>query len=404
MLSKEKLEVLYKDFNSYQTAGIDGTDKNTFDKNLTQEIDTIVRKVSNDSYDFSYYKQKLLVKSTNKTREISIPTLRDKLLLKYLSSYLLDTFYDSKIQKPSIKTMIKDIKESKAQYSSYLKLDIQTFFPTINHAILMKTLAIKIKDKKILELIQKAITQTTVDISTPSKQRVKYNNKIGIPQGLSISGILADIYLEVLDKKYTNNKKIKYYRFVDDILILSKHKDIKGLAKRVSNNFAKLKLSTHAFKKDSNKSSFGDIQSKFDFLGYVFDGDIVSVRESSIQKLYQNINKLFTQYKQNKISTKKQLYTSVNFKIVGCEIKGKRYGWLNFFSHLNDHSILYNLDAFIEKNCDKYDLKYNKLKKFSRAIFEMKNPNSKYMKVTSSLYKINPVILEIDLKDDVEFY
>jgi hypothetical protein len=339
----------------------------------------------------------------NKTREISIPTLRDKLVLKYLSNYLLETFFKNQTVS-TIQAMIKDIKHYKSDYKHFIKTDVETFFPTINHDILLVKLSKKIKDKWILDLIKKAITQTTVDIKSSSSSRCKYNNQIGVPQGLSISGILADIYLQDLDAKYQKNKNIKYFRFVDDILILSNHKDLIGFGKRIQQNFKKLKLNIHGFQKDSKKSSHGNTHDSLEFLGHHFDGDIISVRDSSVKKLYENLNALFTLYKFKSI-TKEQLYTKLNYKIVGCTIDGKKYGWLNFFNQLNNYKLLYTLDKFIEKMCLKYKLDYLKLKKFSKAIFEMKNPKSKYMEVQcNSLLNIKFTDLKYELQSDVEFY
>jgi retron-type reverse transcriptase len=411
-LTKENLIKIYRTFNSVQAVGIDGTSKEVFDKNINTEIDIIIRKVSNETYDFSYYKQKLLVKSTDKTREISIPTLRDKLLLKYLSIYLVNTFFNNK-SLINIASMIKDIKKYKCDYKYFVKTDVKTFFSTIDHKILFEKLAKKIKDQSTLNLIKKAITQTTVNIKSSSKERIKYNNFVGVPEGLSISGLLADIYLQDLDSKYQNNKNIKYFRFLDDILILSNHKNIYSFTKHLIKNFEKLKLCIHDFKQDSNKSSYGHISNRFEFLGYRFNENSISVRDSSIRKLYENLNTLFTLYKFKSI-TKNQLYIKLNYKIVGCTIEGKRYGWLNFFNQINDYKLLYTIDNFIEKMSSKYNLDYTKIKKFSRAICEMKDPQSKYLKVKSNTIvneikcqlKSNTTVNEIkcQLKNDVEFY
>ena len=142
----------------------------------------------------------------------------------------------------------------------------------------------------------------------------------------------------------------------------------------------------------------------FEFLGHKFDKDIVGVRDRSIKKLYENLNVLFTLYKFKSL-TDEQLYMKLNYKIVGCTIDGKKYGWLNFFNQLNDYNLLYTIDKFLEKMCSKHWLDYTKLKKFSRAIYEMKNPQSKYMKVKNSCnFNIKPYELKLELQSDVEFY
>jgi retron-type reverse transcriptase len=295
------LKNIYSNFKDIQAVGIDGTSKQKFDEILNNELNIIERKIENNSYDFSFYKQKLIVKSINKTREISIPTLRDKLILKYLYNNIFDAFSSKLNESMTAQKTISEVKKYKDNFDSFIKIDIQNFFPSINHEILLNKLISKIKDEKILNLIEKAISQTTVDINTPFKQRIKYNNKVGIPQGLSISGILAEIYIYDLVQKYNN---LKFFRYVDDVLILCNSNDIANIIKSLKNDFEELKLTIHDFEVKSNKSSYGNIKDSFEFLGYRFQNELISVRDSSIQKMYGNISKLFTLYKNKKFNSR----------------------------------------------------------------------------------------------------
>lgn len=401
---KTQLEKIYLGFDNIQAVGIDGTTKQKFDETLDTELSLIQRKIENDTYDFSFYKQKLIVKSVNKTREISIPTLRDKLVIKYLYSCISDKFEDviKNILLPQ--QIIKKVKDSKSQYDSFIKVDIQNFFPSINHEILLNKLMSKIDDEKILNLISKVITQSTVDVKTPFKQRVKYNNKIGVPQGLSISGLLSEIYLFDLVQKYTNKENLEFFRYVDDVLIFCNKNDIEKITKELKNDFEELKLTIHDFEANSNKSSFGDIIESFEFLGYRFQNELISVRESSIQKMYTNISKIFTLYKNKKYSSKKEFITRLNLKITGCVIDGKKYGWINFFSLINDHTLLFSLDKFVENNCKKLNINYDEIKRFSRAIYEIKDPNTNYLTYDLSSLRFLKNELIYDFYDDVDFY
>lgn len=69
------LNEIYSSFSDVQAVGIDGTSKEKFDEILDSELSLIQRKIENNIYDFSFYKQKLIVKSMNKTKEISIPSI-----------------------------------------------------------------------------------------------------------------------------------------------------------------------------------------------------------------------------------------------------------------------------------------------------------------------------------------
>lgn len=398
------LNEIYSSFSDVQAVGIDGTSKEKFDEILDSELSLIQRKIENNTYDFSFYKQKLIVKSMNKTREISIPTLRDKLVIKYLDFYIRDKFEEVTKNILNAQQIIKKVKDSKNKYDSFIKVDIQNFFSSINHEILVNKLKSNIDDETILNLITKVITQSTVDVNTPFKQRIKYNNKEGLPQGLSISGLLSEIYLFDLVQKYSKKDNLEFFRYVDDVLIFCKKSDIEEITKSLKSDFEDLKLTIHDFAINSNKSSFGNINEPFEFLGYKFEDKLISVRETSIQKMYANISKLFTLYKNKKYFSKEEFITRLNLKITGCVIDGKKYGWISFFSLINDYTLLFMLDKFVEKSCKNFNINYEEIKKFSRAIYEIKDPNTNYLTYDLSTLKTSKTKLVYDFYDDIDFY
>ncbi len=398
---KRDLVSIYNTFKSIKPIGIDGISKENYDGILESELEIIERKIENMSYDFSYYKEKLIVKSKEKIRVISIPTLRDQLVLKYLYNIIQECFSIKMNTKNTVKSYIKEIKEAKDNFECFIKIDIQNFYPSVNHEILMGKLAL-LQNEKIESLIQKAITQTTVTSDSPKSSRIKYNNTLGVPQGLSISGILAELYLQQFDTKYTKNKKIKYFRFVDDIVILCNNDDILKIQRSLKRELKKLKLTSHSFVKNSQKSSIGKIGERFEYLGYVFEDTVLSVREASSKKMFLNLSKIFTKYKHGGFSSSYEFYRKLNLKITGCVVDNKEYGWIPFFSLMNDYKLLYLLDSFVEKNCSKLGIDYNLVKRFSKAFFELKNPNSTYRPVFSSFDLDESFIME--LEEDVEFY
>lgn len=398
------LNEIYSSFSDVQAVGIDGTSKEKFDEILDSELSLIQRKIENNTYDFSFYKQKLIVKSMNKTREISIPTLRDKLVIKYLDFYIRDKFEEVTKNILTAQQIIKEVKNSKPKYDSFIKVDIQNFFSSIHHEILVNKLKSNIDDERILNLITKVITQSTVDVNTPLKQRIKYNNKEGVPQGLSISGLLSEIYLFDLVQKYSIKDNLEFFRYVDDILIFCKKSDIEEITKSLKSDFEDLKLTIHDFAINSNKSSFGNINEPFEFLGYKFEDKLISVRETSIQKMYANISKIFTLYKNKKYFSKEEFITRLNLKITGCVIDGKKYGWISFFSLINDYTLLFMLDKFVEKSCKNFNINYEEIKKFSRAIYEIKDPNTNYLTYDLSTLKTSKTKLVYDFYDDIDFY
>lgn len=401
---ENELYKIYSNLKSNQSIGIDGVSKQKLDEIIDDEISIIKRKIENNSYDFSFYKQKLLVKSINKTREISIPTLRDKIVLRYLFNEISNSFKDTLTTKLHANMIISEVIENRENFNAFIKVDIVNFFPSINHEILLDKLKTKIFDENILNLITKAIKQTTVDEKTSNKERIKYNNNVGVPQGLSISGLLAEIYVNDLEVKYNSNNKLKFFRYVDDILILCNKDELENIMNNLKSDFTDLKLTIHKFEKNSTKSSYGNKEDIYEFLGYKFEKELISVRNSSVQKMYTNLSKLFTLYKNNKFNSKNYFITRLNLKITGCIIENKKYGWISFFSNINDHKLLFQLDQFVRENCEKHNIKYDNIKKFSRAIYEIRNTDSNYIIYDFKKYKISEKELIFDFYNDMDFY
>ncbi|WP_254844808.1 reverse transcriptase domain-containing protein, partial [Dickeya dadantii] len=83
-------------------------------------------------------------------------------------------------------------------FNSFIKFDVANFYPSIDHVKLISRLRKNIRDERVLKLIESAIKSPTV--SKASKKDKP--SALGVPQGLSISNILATIYLSNIDKYF----------------------------------------------------------------------------------------------------------------------------------------------------------------------------------------------------------
>ena len=138
--TKENIKIVFKEniINS-GSRGIDGTSTFTFNQNLDENVSILLRKIEN-GYKFTNYKSKLISKGRNKIpREISIPTVRDKILLRIICDYLTNTYKDQiKFELPQ--KIIRNIKTSisEQKYDFVIKVDIKDFYPSINHELLLR--------------------------------------------------------------------------------------------------------------------------------------------------------------------------------------------------------------------------------------------------------------------------
>ena len=340
--SENNLRSLYQDIIVLSAAtGIDNLNQKLFWPLLDEQIRIISKKVLSGTFKFTKYKLKLISKGRGKVpREISIPTIRDRIALRALCDFLVERYKgDVKFELPQY--MVKKVKEEiqSGKYDGFIKLDVSNFYPTIKHNELSSRLRRKIRNPEIVEFVERAIKTPTVHKSLPTDKNVN----LGIPQGLSISNILAAIYLLNIDKKLSTNKNIAYHRYVDDVFILCDYADVLQISDDVIRTFRKIGLKIHDPRKVPEKSVMGEIGENFDYLGYQFEGDIISPRPASVEKLKESLVSIFTGYKHSKIKSEKFLLWRLNLRITGCVFQNKSKGWMFFFSEINNETILHNL-------------------------------------------------------------
>ena len=404
--------------NSY-TLGTDGISTSKFAEIIDEEIDIIKRKVKNHTYNISPYKEQLILKNRNSNpRMISIPTNRDKLLLSALQKFLAQKFKD-KVSNDNVSEKIYKIKQDiqSQKYDSFIKLDIKSFYPNIDHRILLEKVKEQVNDEEAIYILEKALTQVTITKGRRADSRNSTETK-GVPQGLSISNILSSVYLMDLDTKYLEATNFAYYRFVDDILILCNKSDVENIQSSMCEDAKALKLEVHEFETDSDKSTSGTItKDRFQFLGFEFYNNVTTVREQSVDKLRERIINVFYDnigsgiFKETEINTK-VLYRELNLKISGCIYDGKLYGWMQFFRQIDDQTLLYSLDAFVKKQFKRFKIDYEekKIKKFTKTYFMLKDYDIDKLDKDTYIPKFGKDVSKETKKliritfDDVEFY
>lgn len=350
------------------STGLDGINKETFEKDIESNIKIINRKVNNNTYKFTPYKEKLINKGRDKVpRVISIPTIRDKVTLAILHKILSNAFAGD-INLEIVQTVISKVKTTmnNSNYNYFIKIDIEKFYDNINHDMLISKVRRKVRKKELINLISNAIKTPTI---SPPTSKPYIQNKRGVPQGLSISNILANIYLNQLDKNFNNQHEFAYFRYVDDVLIIC-NKDHK---EKIENKLEK-HINSLELKYNKDKKQHGLLSQEFSFLGYNFIDNVAGIREHNIFKLEKSLVEVFTRYKYSDFKRTSEFVWNLNIKITGGIIDENKYGWLFFYSQIDDLSILYRLDWFVEKLFKRFgiqNISEKSIKKFVRTYHEI---------------------------------
>lgn len=377
LFSSANLLTLYEQKVSKSGAvGRDGVKRPQFKTILEQEVDLIARKVEEQSYRFTAYKQKLVSKGPNKyPREISIPTIRDRITLRTLCDLLAEVFFESKTQHTHkyIKAIGRLTKRVDKDTYGFLRIDVERFYPSINQELLLKKVRHRIRKPQLVSLIEKSIKTPT------GKSNIDGNESLdGVPQGLSISNILASLYLQKFDQKHEKNKDYHYFRYVDDILIIAPLIDCNAIYETIKKDLKQLSLSCHPLEANpSGKTAILPLGKGIDYLGFNATPSQISVRRSSYKKMFVNITRAVTQYK---YAQELELFIwKLNLKITGCIFEEKRYGWMHFFSQTENKSQLVRLDHFVNKITAKLNIgnRVADIKKFIKTYHEIRfNPDN----------------------------
>lgn len=373
---------------THPSVGLDKITPTVFHDNLESNIELILKKTQNKTYKFTRYKQILFSKGADKPpRCVNVPTLRDKLTISVLNE-LIQNVYGETCITPMPHMIINEITQNLNKYTHFIKIDIESFYATIDQDILINTLNQKIRKDEISLLISNAIKTSSLPCTIQTRSTTTINEK-GIPEGLAISNSLANLYMANIDQKYRAITNIKYWRYVDDILLFVNESDFKQIKNSILEDISKLNL------KPNNKQDEGEISKGFTYLGYNISSSLISIRERSILKMEQSIENLFQKIKSQNNS---YIEWKVNLKITGFIIDNHKYGWIFFYSQINDISLLYHLDNLIKKFVKRYKISSEiKFKRFVRTYHEIRQALHK------TKYIPNIDLYSIDDKKDILF-
>ena len=96
-----------------------------------------------------------------------------------------------------------------------IDIDIEGFFDNLDHDLLMRDLARHVSDKRVLSLIGKYLRAGVLEDG-----RVSRGAK-GAPQGGPLSPLLANLYLDRLDREM-ESRGLAFVRYADDITVYAK--------------------------------------------------------------------------------------------------------------------------------------------------------------------------------------
>ncbi|MBE5077721.1 reverse transcriptase domain-containing protein [Anaerotignum lactatifermentans] len=200
--------VAYQHLYSNKGAGTKGVTDDTADGFSEIYIENIIEALKNEMYQPKPVRRTYIKKSNGKMRPLGLPIFTDKLIQEAIRM-ILEAIYEPIFSdyshgfrpKRSCHTALAQIKKEFTGARWFIEGDIKGCFDNINHAILVEIINQKIKDARFLKLIR-------LFLKAGYMEDWKYHETYsGCPQGGIISPILANIYLNELDRHVMKIKK-----------------------------------------------------------------------------------------------------------------------------------------------------------------------------------------------------
>lgn len=166
-------------------------------------------------------------------------------------------------------------------YTYQINLDLEKFFDTVNHDLLMNRVARQVKDKGILRLIG-----TFLRAGVMVNGRLNAT-KIGVPQGSPVSPILSNILLDDLDKEL-ETRGHKFVRYADDVVIFVKSE---RAARRVMTNISRFLEETLKVKVNTRKSKICKVK-EGSVLGFEIHRKKLRTIEKKIRKFKAELRRI----------------------------------------------------------------------------------------------------------------
>ena len=218
---------------------------------------------------------------------IHLWTSTDSVVLKLLSMVLSRYLPSSKLcthlkGHGGSKHTVTEIQRNLKGNTFVFRTDVKSYYKSINHEILLDKLSVYIKDKMVMNLLSQYLKR-----SIESGGLFK-DIKQGISSGCPLSPLISSFCLYELDKEM-EDKPVFYRRYMDDIIVLSPSRwKLRKAIKTVNQHFEKLKLKQHP-----DKTTIGRIKNGFDFLGYQFGEEKITVSKRTLKNHIRRITQLY---------------------------------------------------------------------------------------------------------------
>lgn len=283
--------------------GVDEVSIQMFESQLSVQLEILLRQLQRKTYRPQPVRRVGIKKAnSDKIRNLGIPAVRDRVVQQALKD-LLEPIFDPHFsehshgyrQGHSAHDALNEVKLLRESYDWVIDADIKGFFDHVDHDILLDLVNERVSDGSILRLIRRFLE------SGVKFDGIVHASDKGTPQGGVISPLLANIYLNHLDRRL-KEYGLPFVRYADDFLVFCttryEAESTLELISSILSNDLKLELSADKTKLVYLKyepDSTGTIPREygpFTFLGFVVRRRWISPTAAALNRFKDKIRSL----------------------------------------------------------------------------------------------------------------
>ena len=263
--------------------GVDGQDFADIEAyGVERWLGELALALKEETYQPDPIRRVFIPKANGKLRPLGLSTLRDRVCMT-AAMLVLEPIFEADLPpeqyayRPGRNAQQAVVEVEELVFRGYREIvdaDLADYFGSIPHADLLKSVARRIVDRRVLHLIKMWLecpVEETGDRGRKTRTTEARDTRRGIPQGFPISPLLANLYMRrfVLGWKKLGLEQslgTRLVTYADDLVILCRKGRAEEALKRLREIMGKLKLTVSEEKTRICKMPEGE----FDFLGYTF--------------------------------------------------------------------------------------------------------------------------------------